>query len=314
MPHLVSLAAYNIKVWNTSDKDFEVLSDFDAEESDLLEFLHSILLDIKNDTLDQEELQQAMSVLKLDKQSRTLAGLIETGEYGRESNIINVETKKTVYRRKKEDAEMWPFYFFIEVPEGTEDGLLILQRTSVYGIRKVLHWVLNTAFTEQYPDLRLRLLPLVDQEELEKFVKGRVQKVSFIRKSIPRDVADTYDRGHQEVRGSTELVIHATRGDGLPMNNWLSRIFRTKQPAGVFALDEREKFVYENVKAKVKVGYSTRTLDVANPIRLRSYYDVTDTVNMGSGGHPTYASIHAEAQKLITKLRAILYGGGDGEN
>jgi hypothetical protein len=310
MPHLVSLAAYNVKVWNTSDKDFEILSDFDAEGSDLLSFLHSILLNIKNETLDQKELQQAMSVLKLDKQGRTLVGLIETGEYGRESNIINVGTKKTVYRRKKEDAEMWPFYFFIEVPEGTEDGLLILQRTAAYGIRKVLYWVLNTAFTEQYPDLRLRLPPLVDQAELEKFVKGKVQRVSFIRKNIPADIADTYDKGHQELRGSTELVIRATRGSGLPMNNWLSRIFRTKQPTGIFALDEKEKFAYENVRAKVKVGYSSRTLDVANPIRLRSYYDVTDAVNIGSGGHPTYASIHAEAQKLATKLRAILYGGG----
>jgi hypothetical protein len=309
MAQLISLAAYNIRVWNTSDKDFEVLSDFDAEGSDLLEFLDSILQKIKSDTLDQEELQQAMSVARLDKHPRALAGSIETGEYGRESNIINVETKRTVYRRKKEDAEMWPFYFLIEIPEGTEDGLLILQRTATYGIRKVLHWVLNTAFTEQHPELRLRLLPLVNQEELDRFVKGKVQNLSFIRKSIPPDIADSYDRGHEEVRGSTELVIRATKGSALPMNNWLSNIFKTKQPAGVLALDDDQEFAYDNVKARVKVGYSSRTLNVANPIRLRSYYDVTDAVKMGAGGHPTYASMHAEAQKLAIKLRAILYGG-----
>ena len=98
------------------------------------------------------------------------------------------------------------------------------------------------------------------------------------------------------------------------MNNWLSKIFKTKQSTGIFALDEKEKFVYDNVRVKVKAGHSSRTLDAANPARLRSYYDVTDAVSIGSGGHPVYASMQIEAQKLATKLRAILYGGGQHEN
>jgi len=137
MPQLVSLAAYSIKLWNESDRDLETLSDFDGEGADLLNSLKDILEHIKDNTLDQKELQQALSVTKVAQNSRILAGIIETGEYGRESTIISVETKKPVYHRKTQDAEMWPFYFYIEIPEGAEAGLLILQRTSALGIRKV---------------------------------------------------------------------------------------------------------------------------------------------------------------------------------
>jgi len=303
---LVSLAAYDVKVWNSGDKNSEILSDFDAEGSDLLNFLHTVLLNIKNSTLDQKELQQAMAVSKLDKQSRILTGIIETGDYGRESNIINVGTKKTVYRRKMEDAEMWPFYFFIEIPEGIEDGLLILQRTAHYGIRKVLHWVLDTAFTEKYPDFQLRLSSLADQDQMEKYIKGRVQEITFVRKTISPDIEENYDRGHQEVHGSVELVIRARRGSALPMNSWLSKIFKSRKPVGIFALDNTEKFAYENVKAKVKLGRSSRIINAANPMRLRPYYEVTDAVIMGKDGHPKYDSIDAQARELAAKFRAML--------
>jgi hypothetical protein len=145
VPRLVSLAAYAVKVWNPNDRDYETLSDFDGEGADVFNFVHDVLSRIKTQTLDQKELQQAFSVPKLEKKNRTLCGTVETGQYGHESDFINVKTTKVVYKRKKDDAEMLPFYFYFEIPEGVEDGILILQRTSNFGIRKVLHWVLNMA-------------------------------------------------------------------------------------------------------------------------------------------------------------------------
>ena len=117
-------------------------------------------------------MQQAISVPKLEKKDRTLAGIIETGQYGHESNFIDVKTTKVVYKKRtKNDAEMLPFYFFLELPEGVEDGILVLQRTATFGIRKVLYWVLNTAFEQKHPEFKLRLPPLVAESEVTKFIK-----------------------------------------------------------------------------------------------------------------------------------------------
>jgi hypothetical protein len=308
VPRLVSLAAYSVKVWNPNDRDHEYLSDFDGEGADVLTFVRDVLSKIKTQTLDQKELQQAFSVLKLESKNRSVYGTVETGQYGHESNLINVKTTRVVYKRKKDDAEMLPFYFYFEIPEGVEDGILILQRTSNFGIRKVLHWVLKTAFEEEHPEYKLRFRPLVAETEVDRYIKGKIQKIHFIRKSIPADLADAYDRGHQAVRGTVELVMRASKRSSLPMNGLLSRIFRKDgNVGGVFELED-EDFAYDNVKAEVKVGRSTRTINAAHPGQIRSYFDVTDAVEIASSGHPRYNSIQEQADKLATQLRALLYG------
>lgn len=307
MPRVISLAAYAVKVWNPNDRDYEDISNFDGDGADLLEFLNDILNGIKAKTLDQEELQQAFSIPILRKHERKLRGEIKTGQYGHESDFINAKTAKVVYQRQKDDAEMLPFYFYFEMPEGVDDGILILQRTATFGIRKLLYWVLNTAFQNEYPEYKLRFSPLVAASEFERFQKGKIQKIHFIRKTIPADIADAYDKGHQEVRGTAELVIRASRGSILPLNNLLLRAIKNHKPDGVFVLDD-EGFAYDNVKAEVKVGHATRTINVANPGRIRSYFDVTDTVRMGSGGHPVHDSMEQQAERLAAELRTMLYG------
>jgi hypothetical protein len=307
VPRVISLAAYAIKVWNPNDREYESISDFDGDGADLFEFLYEVLNAIKTKTLDQEQLQQALSVAKLEKNERTLRGIIGTGQYGYESDFINVKTTKVVYKRKKDDAEMLPFYFHFEIPAGVEDGILILQRTAAFGIRKVLHWVLQTAFEEKYPEFKLKMPPLVAETEVDRFMKGKIQKIHFIKTDIPADVADAWDKGHHEVRGTVELVIRASKGSVLPMNNWLAKAFKNPDVGGVFAFDEDE-FAYDNVKAQVKLGHATRTINAANPGRIRSYFDITDAVKIGNDGFPQYNSIQEQADKLAAELRKLLYG------
>jgi hypothetical protein len=308
VPRVISLAAYSIRVSNPADREDETLSDFDGEGADLFDFLYDVLNGIKTKTLDQEELQQALSVARLDKKTRTLSGTIGTGQYGHESDLIDVKTTRVVYKRKKNDAEMLPFHFYFEIPEGVDDGILILQRTAALGIRKVLHWVLKTAFEEKHPELVLKLSPLVAEDEVNRFIKGKIQKIHFIKKTIPADVADAWDRGHQEVRGTVELVIRANKGLVLPMNDWLAKVFGNREVGGVFAFGDEEEFTYDNVKAQVKVGHATRTINAANPGRIRSYFDITDSVETGRDGFPQYNSIQGQAEKLAAQLRSLLYG------
>jgi len=79
VPRVVSLAAYAVKVWNPSDREHEAVSDFDGDGADLFEFLHGVLTGRKTNTLDQDKLQQALSVAKLDKDESRLTGFTGTG-------------------------------------------------------------------------------------------------------------------------------------------------------------------------------------------------------------------------------------------
>jgi hypothetical protein len=308
MSKLVALAAYYVKIWNEIEREYETLSDFDGQ--DALKFLSKEFHKLMKGKVHDQQLNQVMSVSKLETNGRTLSGTIETGEYGYESNLYDTQTQTVVHKRRQKEADMWPFYFFVEVPEGTDEGLLILQRTGNMGIRKVVSRVLKDSFTIQFPEFHLHFLPSVEAGEIEKYIKGKIQEVRFIKMRPPTDKADAFDHGHQEFPVRLELSIRAKRGGSLRMGNFLNRVFGEREFPGQFALDEEQSFEYDDVKARTKVGNSTRTIRASDPGRLRSYYDVTDQVKIGHGGHPTYESMHAQALKHAEIIKAQLYGKG----
>ncbi|MFZ0199532.1 MAG: hypothetical protein WB523_22730 [Candidatus Sulfotelmatobacter sp.] len=104
-----------------------------------------------------------------------------------------------------------------------------------------------------------------------------------------------------------ELVIKASRGGSLPdrVQARVAKLLQKRERAGVFALDDGN-FEYNDVKVKTQVGGTHRTFSIGDP-RLRSYYDITEKIELGGGGHPTFESIAEEAEALADKLIAKMY-------
>jgi hypothetical protein len=310
MPKRIALAAYYIKVRNHTKRKYEALSDFEGH--DAFEFFKSELQKMQKGNIDNQQSNQVVSASRIDENGRVLSGIIETGEYGYESNLYDTEMHKVVHNRKQKEADMWPFYFYVEVPEGTDEGFLILQRTGNMGIRSIVAQLLQASFISQYPDFRLHFLPSVESEEAKKHRKGKIQEVRFIKMRPPTDRADAFDHGHQEFPVHLELSIRATRGRALDMHEFLTEAFGREQPSGRYALDldEDHYFEYDDVVAKTKIHGSSRTIRASDPGRFRSYYDVTDKVKFGSGGHPEYDSLHEQALKHIEIIKDQTYGKG----
>lgn len=306
MPNAISLASYLIRIHDVTEREDEILSEL-PDGTDLLDYLDKQLAAMKQ-TRHNQVSQEVLSVSELSRSARTLIGIIETGDYGRESNIYNVDSRRIVYKRKVEEADMWPFYFRFEVPEGTDEGLLILQRTGNYGIRHVLARFLRESFANDFEDLRFRYEPIVDAKDIERYAHGAVQEVRFVKVDLPRDLEDRYDSGHKEVRGQMELVIRARRGGSLPFQRYLGGLIRKGQRTGVFAIDEG-KFEYQGVKVKTKVSGTSRTFQIGDP-KLRSYHDISNAVKIGKGGHPTFESLNDAAGELADRLKKQMYGPG----
>lgn len=312
MAQLVSLAAYSIKVWNTVHRKSEVVSAFatkphnGAKASDLLDFLKGTLGALRKQTSQQDDIQHILTVRKLMEDDRILYGIIETGEYGVESDLLDIETKALAHHRKMTEADMRPFYFLVDVPEGPDEAVLLLQRSGALGIRKVLHQAVAPTLERQFPELRLRIQPLVDAQQFMAFLKGRVEEVRFTRFGIPHDFTDAYDSGHNEVEGSVELVVKARKRKHLPINGRLLQ-FATgkKELANLIALHDIN-FDYDDIKVKTKVGKSRRTVDLANPARIRSYHDISGEVQLGKDGHPKFDSIHKLALNLLKQTKKAL--------
>src|SRR5262249_10753859 len=173
-PSHFSLATYVVRVRNVSDRDYETV-DAILDEFDLLDIMRKYLEEIKKETSDDEEAHLILRIPRLIEEKRRLFGTIETGAYGLEGVLYHRKKKQDVYNKTRDEADMSPFFFLLDVPKGVDEAILILQRSGAYGIRSVLHKILSFRFEKEFDDLRLRIDPLVLEDDLKKLLRrGRV--------------------------------------------------------------------------------------------------------------------------------------------
>jgi hypothetical protein len=101
--------------------------------------------------------------------------------------------------RTPREAGMLPFYFLFRLPQGADEGLLILQRFSNFGIRRILAYDLNGYFSKFYPDYLIQLNPLIAPEVWKTYLSdGRILNIRFVKFGVPTDLADQLPADHVE--------------------------------------------------------------------------------------------------------------------
>ena len=246
--------------------------------------------------------QKLLRVLQSGLQNRTIGGVVETGEYGYEAELYDVEADAVSYQRTANDAEMVPFYFLVYLPTQRDEGVLILQRRAQYGIRTVFLQDFTQYFKEFDSTIQVEINPLVPQNLIDQYLQdGRLTKVRFIRFAIPTDVADAFEGGgHIEESGHTELVVSAGRNQRLPLLGRIRDVVNRRRD--VNEMIELHDFGYETVKVELEVAGSRKTVDLSNVMKLRAYYDITSELEVGTNGHPVFTSIDGIARDLMGRL------------
>ena len=197
---------------------------------------------------------------------------------------------------------MVPFYFLVNLPAQRDEGVLILQRRSQYGIRTVFLQDFAQYFKQFDSTLEVEINPLIPQSLIDQYLHdGRLTKVRFIRFAIPADVANAFDAwGHVEEPGYTELVISARRNQRLPLLGRFHDVVNGKRD--VNEMIELHDFKYDTVKVELDLAGSRRTVDLSDIMKLRAYYDITLELEVGANGHPVFASIDGIARDLMSKV------------
>ncbi|MBZ5515838.1 MAG: hypothetical protein LAN62_13535 [Acidobacteriia bacterium] len=300
-----SLSTYALRLRNIEKRE-NVQLDKVLGESDFMEMFSEYLRQAAQTLSNDVENQRLLGVMQYEAKNRTSRGIIETGDYGFESDIYDIKRKSVSYRRKIHEAEMLPFYFAVVVPIGADEGLVILQRFKQFGIRRVLLADLERYFLPRLPGLKILMNPLIPEELVTEYLKnGRITKIRFIRFGISSDIANVFDtRKHTEEEGHMELVVAARRNSALPLGKRVSQVLTGKRDLN--KLIELHEFPYDRVKLEVRYGQVHRTIDLAHLHRVRAYYDITEEVVLGTGGHPTLESLNQLAEGLTTQLSEAL--------
>ena len=141
----ISLVIYGLSVIDGENKRVNLnrLIDKKSLIDCLEEYIKNNILqysdDISKDTLFQFE-QIESELIKNEKgqdEYRILYGRVKTGEYGIESELVNVRTRE-ITKRSAEQADMMPFGFCIAVPAGiVNSAVIILQTMGAYGMKHV---------------------------------------------------------------------------------------------------------------------------------------------------------------------------------
>jgi hypothetical protein len=309
----ISLASYTLRVKNKTDGKAVDLSKIDGNR-DMVDICWQFLEDRYDEPSHDSSSRKLIRVIKLDreKRSRSLTGLLQTGEYGFTSDLLDVESGEVSHKRSSQEAEMIPFYFLFDIPPGVDEGIVILQRFRTSGIRKILLEDFQKYFATKFGEHKVEINPLTPESVLKQYSSDqcRITKARFIRFSLPSDLADLYGKqDHEEEEGYVEYTINAKRNRTLPIMSRLKEVLIGKREMN--RLIEIENFDYSNVKIEVDLNGNRRTIDLSNPKQLRAYYDITDKLITTEDGHPAYNEVDVIAKELLTELSHMIRGGAD---
>ena len=300
-----SLTPYTLRIRDTVSGTYLPLGNL-SEHQDLLQLFTEYLHDRMANYSFSPTSQKLLRVVQYSSQARVVSGVVETGEYGFEADLYNIQTSSVSYQRTVDDAEMMPFYFMANLPRQQDEGILILQRTSQYGIRTVFLQDLAKHIKEIDATKHIEINPLVPADLLSQYLKdGRLTKVRLIRFMLPSDMAVAYDSGgHREEFGYVEYSINARRNQTLPfVGRMLDVIAHNRE---INQMTELQGYDYDTVKVELELGGSRRTLDLSNINKLRAHYDISDDVDVGANGHPIFASIDKAAHDLMDTLMSTI--------
>lgn len=220
---------------------------------------------------------------------RILFGRVKTGDYGIESELVNVRTGE-VTNRSLEQADMMPFGFCIAVPAGKmENAVIILQTMSVYGMKVSLQKRLQECLTQTDPKLQLVMRAIAPKEYIDRyFEKGILKKIRMIRYEIPTDESDKLGIAYGVKKTREERIIHSPLGFMERKKRELQECIAGQR--SYTEIVELEDFEYDEFKLEFSLGETNKTFDLKDMNSLVVNEDITYRVKL-EGGHPVYSSL-----------------------
>lgn len=246
-------------------------------------------LDVISDFLETLEdvrfIDERDKALLLDgdavRQGRTLFGILKGGEHGVMADFANRVTGEVEENaRTMQDAEVYPFFFLVHVPEGLDNGIMIFQKFGVYGIKTDFDLLLNQ-FLENLGFIA-GIRRMIGRELIERLDRSRLMEVRLIRHEVPADVAVRVHGGDaDEVK--EERVFKVRRSEGIELAQRFRRLLGNRDIAFYEVGGER----YDEVKAVIDENGTKVTLSFGDENRMFEYLPIDEEEIPLEGGFPT---------------------------
>lgn len=247
--------------------------------------------DASRDTLFQFEQVSSETIRNDAGQDEyiVLYGRVKTGEYGIESELVDVDTK-AVTKRTSKQADMMPFGFCIAIPAGDVDsGVIVLQTMGVYGMKLSLQRQMEKCIADLNPNLQLLFRRIAPKEYIDRFFEhGVLNKIRMIRYEIPEDESEKIGINYGVRQTKEERIIHKPIGFRERKKKEIQEWFAGQR--SYTEIIEIEGFEYDDLKLEFSLGEGDKTLNLRELNNIVVNEDITSKV-MQAGGHPIYEKL-----------------------
>lgn len=288
----------------------ENLSNFDNGKG-FLSLIDMMFLSWKkdeNNNIVKDENAKKVSRLKKDAQGNWIYhrhqtyidGIIESGDYGTQESIIDIETGKPKYTKTPKDAALVPFYFMIYIEPNTPEGFLILERIGNIGILSVLDKAIRKVIGKNTDDsLTLRIEPYL----VPQLLKINLAAVGGAKRVVLKGVRDNQFKDKitsQNFAGCrTEVSFIAPKNKFIPeITNFIEYLRGKKQ---------NEPYKVNNVECmdvafELDINGSRRTISLANMSNIGMNVDISKDINIDATGYPTYNSLCEQSNVVLSYI------------
>lgn len=307
-----SLSIYRIKIYKRLKKEeTAILSDYDNGKS-FLEQSDAMFQSWEanpDNVLYKDDKAKKVSRIQRDEQGNRIYhkhvtyidGIIESGDYGTQEDIINIHTGASQYIKTLQDAALIPFYFMIYVLPDSSEGYLILERIGTLGISSLLKTAIASFIGPQLTDnytlsIEPYLVPKILRINLDAVGGAKKVRLKGVDKNQFKDLKTEQSFGEC----TTEVVFAAPKNkaiaDIIPI---IKKLREAKEKGETIRVNNIECV---DVAFELNINGKSRTVTVADVKNIGMNLDITQQVELGPTNYPTYESLNHEAHIILSYL------------
>lgn len=298
----IGLTPYTVRVKpkNSRKHDFLDLSKFDGK-SDLSQYFFEIMKAPGIRPVSGMA-NRHFEPTKTLQSTRVIEGVVEVGSSGYGSKLKDIKTGAVDFNRKTAHSEFIPLYYRYNAELGAPDfSLLMLQNFEQTGLAQIVNEYFRISFRNAFPEYSLyiqrALLPNVAEALIS---KSPVKKVRWIRRSVPKDLADKFGAPPDYQEGEIEMIAKDKSGNPFGIKSRMKDFFSSK--TSLNQLLEVGDVKYDELKLEIDIGGRKKTFSMSSIDNFRQTLDVSEDVALDSEGHPKFSSISAQAAQYEESL------------
>lgn len=321
-----SLAVYAITINKRRMKDLEVLSDFGPSGNNFMEDIINMIdswkkdphednaeIPIKKDT-DKKHQRAYRIGVKTDGSYIIdtagliyLKGIIEAGEYGTIEPIIDTDTGMKAFQKNQSHALLKPFYFMFYIPKDSKFGFLILERIGQDGIFTILTNAIKDYCKDlsEYPEYNIKILPVALQPLIDmrmKALKYEAKKISLM-KVVSKDLKISKISDNDIEDKDTEISLtYKWKNLKQDVSKFVESVSKKRNNENTFYVIN-EDLKCDAITITIDVEGKEKTLSLGDYTSLGFSMDVTDDIQIGDDGYPTFDSIEKQADILVSYIK-----------